>query len=787
MKYFTLLKANIKRQKGSFIGVFILIFIITVSLCAVLTIWRNSSTYEEEQINRLGFGDVTSWLYGKREEADALLTQIESIDEVEKVGVQDILFVDYKVNERDTTAGGTGFALQYSDTEYEYNIYKDALTGIEENPKPLQRGEIYVPPCFTTLYDAKIGDMVEIEITGEEDVEIFTIKGYFEDPVSGSSMMGLKSMLINDEDWQRLLERFEEAGENAVTGGGYAFHIFKKNGKGTVSELQRKLNEETDLGRFNSFTYQKTTITGFMLILQNIFSGLFLVFVLVLLVVAMLVLSHSIVSSIEQDYADMGILKAVGFTKGMLQVVKIGQYVLPILLGMTLGITVSVPVVSAINRITVPATGLMIPAALPVSLMAASLSVILLILTGFIFFKTAKIDKITPIRAIRGGIEDVYFKSRLMLPVGKRALQLQLAIRQLISGKRQYISAGLVTVLLVFFLSLTARIDAWLGPDGDGLMETFNSVPYDMGVQIIDHEVKPEGITDLILEDTKIVDSYGFLITRTELNGMNYMTNICDRPEYYNMMEGRACLYDNEVVVTEFAATALGVKTGDSVQVTCEGKSLDFIISGIYQCANDMGDNFGMSKSGYERFAIEGETEYFTYYRLEETEKKDEIVERLLDVYGDRIYVDDNIWSGTDSILFAMNAIGMLMYVVTVIFIFVVIIMTGSKILYREQKDLGIYKSLGFSSESLRLTFSLRFTVVAFVGAILGCICSAVFTDKIIGYFLKFAGISRFASKLTLVQMVLPAFGVVVLFTLFAYIAAGKIRKVELRNLINMC
>ena len=787
MKYLTLLKANVKRQKGSFIGVFILIFIITVSLCAVLTIWRNSSTYEEEQINRLGFGDMTSWLYGKREEADALLTQIKSIDEVEKVGVQDIIFVNYKVNGWDTTAGGTGFALQYSDTEYEYYVYKDALTGIEENPEPPQSGEMYVPPCFTTLYEAKIGDMVEIEITGEEDVETFTIKGYFEDPVSGSSMMGLKSMLINDEDWQHLLKRFEEAGENAVTGGGYALHIFKKDGKGTVSGLQKKMNEETELGQVTNLTYQKTTLMGFMLILQNIFSGLFLVFVLVLFVVAMLVLSHSIVSSIEQDYADMGILKAVGYTKGMLQLVKILQYVLPILLGMLLGIMVSAPVVSVINRITVPATGLMIPATLPVPLIIASLSGILFILTGFIFFKTAKIDKITPVRAIRGGMEDVYFGSRLAMPIGKRGLKFKLAIRQLVSGKKQYISAGLVTVLLVFFLSLTARIDVWLGPDGDGLLETFNAVPYDMGVQIVDHEVNPEEITALILEDTKIEDSYGFLIARTELNGMNYMTNICEKPEYYNMMEGRACLYDNEVIVTEFVANALGVKTGDTVQVTCEGRSLGFIVSGIYQCANDMGDNFGISKSGYERFGIEEKTEYFTYYRLEEAEKKDEIVKRLLDIYGDRIYVDDNIWSGTDSILFATNAISMLMYAVTVIFIFVVIIMTGSKILYREQKDLGIYKSLGFSSESLRMTFSLRFTVVASMGAGLGCICSVVFTDKIIGYFLKIAGISRFTSELTLVQMVLPAFGVVTLFTVFAYAASEKIRKVEPRNLINMC
>lgn len=312
--------------------------------------------------------------------------------------------------------------------------------------------------------------------------------------------------------------------------------------------------------------------------------------------VAMLVLSHSIVSGIEQDYADMGILKAVGFTKGMLQVIKILQYVVPILLGTGLGIPASIPVTLVINHITVPATGLMIPTALPVPVVAAALFLIFLILTGFICFKTSRIDKITPIRAIRGGMDDIYSKSRFTLPVSKKAFHLTLAFRQLVSGKKQYISAVFVTMLLVFFLSLTARIDAWFGQNGEGMLRSFNAVPYDMGVGIVDEKIRKEEIETMILEETEIEDSYEFLILRAELNGMNYLMNICERPEYYNMLEGRACLYDNEVVMTEFVAGQLDVWTGDTVQIAYGGKVLDFIVSGIYQCANDMGDNFGISK-----------------------------------------------------------------------------------------------------------------------------------------------------------------------------------------------
>lgn len=781
MKYMTLLKANIKRQKGSFIGVFILIFIITVLLCAVLTIWRNSSAYEEEQIDRIGYGDVTSWVVGGKEEIASLVTQIEGTKGVEKVETQEVLYVNYNVNGRDV-AGGRGLVVKYPDTKYDYYIYKENLMGMEETPEPLQQGEIYVAPCFTTLYDAGVGDKVEIEITGEENVEVFTIKGYFEDPVEGSSMMGLKTMLVNSQDMEYLTDRLDEAETNGESG--FAVHIFKKEEEeGTLLELLKKLNEETELGQFASFTYQKAAIMGFMLILQNIFSIFFLVFVLVLLVVAMLVLSHSIVSGIEQDYADMGILKAVGFTKGMLQVIKILQYVVPILLGTGLGIPASIPVTLVINHITVPATGLMIPTALPVPVVAAALFLIFLILTGFICFKTSRIDKITPIRAIRGGMDDIYFKSRFTLPVSKKAFHLTLAFRQLVSGKKQYISAVFVTMLLVFFLSLTARIDAWFGQNGEGMLRSFNAVPYDMGVGIMDEKIRKEEIETMILEETEIEDSYEFLILRAELNGMNYLMNICERPEYYNMLEGRACLYDNEVVMTEFVAGQLDVWTGDTVQIAYGGKVLDFIVSGIYQCANDMGDNFGISKTGYECFDTE-ETDFCTYYRLKEPEKKEQIVDRLTETYGEQIYMDNNVWSGTDSIVAVMGAIEILMYAVTIIFIFVVIIMTGSRILYREQSDLGIYKALGFSTRKLRTTFALRFTTVSFSGAVFGGIISAAFTDRIVGYFLKMGGISSFSSKLNWLQMVLPGMGVMLLFTLFAYASAGKIKKVDVKNLI---
>lgn len=766
-----------KRQKGSFIGILLLIFIITVSLCAVLTIWGNAHAYEEEQIDRIGYGDITAWVLDSSD-VEGLTEQILSVDAVEKVEKQPCVMVNYHVNGHD--AGGNGIITAYGTEQYDYYIYNESLTGKKEAPEPLKEGEVYVSPAFCSLYDAQIGDSFEVEITGDEDVACYTIRGFFEDPVAGSAMMGMKMVLMGREDMSRLAEQLEAAGASAAGAAANMLHIYKKTDSTLqAGEFQKMLNDETELAAGEGWVYQKSAITGFMLILQDVFSGFLMVFSGIMFVVAVIVIGYGISSSIEQDYVDMGILKALGFTKRDLQISQSIQYLSVVLGGMLLGIPVSKSAVGLINKMTVTATGLMLPEELSVKLCAAVLGMVLLLFAGFICGQTAKIGRITPIRAIRGGAGDVYFKSRFTAPVKKGGLGFWLALRQLVSGKKQYISACIVTALLVFFLSLTGRIGAWMGEDGKGLMDIFGMAPYDLGVRCQDEDTQQE-IHRLIAARAEITKEYETMMEKAALNGMDYIMNIISRPDYYNILDGRTCSYDNEVVVTDIVAKELDAAIGDTVEVIYQGRSAEFIISGIYQCANDMGANFGVSQEAFYRLGGGGQDQrFYTCYQFEDSSKETEIADMLRDVYGESVKLDENTWSGTESILLAMNALEILMYVVTIVFILVVVFMTGNKILYKEQRDLGIYKSLGFASGQLRIAFALRFAIVAVAGTVLGTAFSAWLTDSVVGAFLKFFGISRFASELNPCQMIAPGILVTFLFFIFAYLAAGKIKKVE--------
>ena len=117
------------------------------------------------------------------------------------------------------------------------------------------------------------------------------------------------------------------------------------------------------------------------------------------------------------------------------------------------------------------------------------------------------------------------------------------------------------------------------------------------------------------------------------------------------------------------------------------------------------------------------------------------------------------------------------MYAMVILFVLVVTLLTAGKLLRAEQKDLSIYRTMGFSAGRLRRSFSLRFGVIALLGSILGTILSAFLTDPLVAVLMRMEGISNFSSQPGIFTIVLPGIVVIVLFFLFAYLAAGRIGK----------
>lgn len=775
MENIIICRAGIRRHKASLFGISVLLFLVSLSLSAVLTVYLGGGRHIEQEMQRAGFGNLTAWV-SNVPDLEALANSIEAQEGIERTEVQEVIFSDYEANGLESDSEGQ--LIPWNPGTETYHFFRDGLNGYRHVPKEIVSGTVYVSPSMVSVMDLKMGDTITFFVARSKMTKSYTVAGYYEDPFMGSSMIGMKGFLISEADYLEIQKVIEETGMDSLARNGAMIHIFTNNGL-NVTEINQILNENTPISQYTEFLHSAEAIRGFMGILQNAFCGLLAAFVMVLLAAAMAVLGHSISSVIEQEYKNLGILKTIGFTANRLIRLQLVQYTTAMCIGILSGILAAFPAVRMVGNMTLTTTGVLLPAELPILPCVAAFAVILLLLVGFTVVKLRIISFVTPMRAIRGEMAGLKWRPKSGFSLKAGGLSLRLAVRQLQTGKKRYISACLIAALLVFFASLTGRTNAWLGPEGKGMMDAFNPADLDIGVQALG-ELEPEVMENMVRSYTDITDSYLLAMPSVSVNGTNFTANVITEPERFHISQGETSRREDEVVLTETAASDLGVSVGDTVTIRGDMGSGSFTVSGIYHCANDMGANIGMNREGYLNIGQDDPKLWCHHYFLADPSQKAAITENLQSAFGGDVHVHENSWPGLFGIISAMHGLLAFMYGMIAVFVLIVTIMTGSKILTAEQKDMGIYKALGCSSRMLRLTFCLRFGIVAVIGAAVGTVLASVFTDPLVSAVMRLAGISNFASHPDIFTMVLPGFIVILLFLGFSYLAAGRMKKSDI-------
>lgn len=785
-----IIRAGMKRHKGSLFGIAILMFLTALSLTAVLMIAFVGNSYIREEMERAGFGDLTAWT-ADVPDMEFLLESIRGQEGVEAAEVQRLIFSEYEANGVESDSEGQMIPWVSSEngisTRSRYRFFENSLSGYAKAPEEIGEQEVFVSPSMKSMMDLEPGDTITFPIArGGQNISL-TVTGYYEDPFIGSSMIGMKGFLISEKTYEEILSVIEESGMDALARDGSMIHMETAEGI-TVSEMNRVLTTNTPLSMYTEFIHSGETIAGFMMILQNAFSALFAAFAVVLLGAALAVMGHSISGLVEQEWKNFGILKTIGFTGKQLAGQVMMQYMTAVGSGVVLGMLLAIPVTGRISRMMVTTTGVLLPIHFPILSCMGVLAVLLLLSAGFCFLRLGRLGRISPMAAIRreNGEQDNRGKHMGCNPripaIRARGLTFHLALRQVLTGRRRYVSACLVAAMLVFFASLAGRINGWLGTDGKGMMDAFNPADLDLGVQVLG-KLPAQEMEQMVLSYTDITDSYMLAMPSVSVNGTNYTANVITEPERFHISAGQTCMGADEVVLTEVLAADLGVGTGDTVTIRGNKGSREFRVSGIYHCANDMGANLGMSREGYLSIGEDDSRLWCYHYFLSDPSRKQALTEELEQTYGGDVHVHENSWPGLFGIISAMHVLIIFLYGVSAVFICIVTGMAGARILDTEQKDIGIYKSIGCSVEMLRLSFALRFGLVSAVGAVIGTLAAVCFTDVIVSSVMRLAGISNFASGNTPGSILFPGLAVTFLFLGFAWLLAGRIRKEDMNVL----
>ena len=784
MELLLLMKANFRKKKAIFISIIILTFIVSISFISMINVNKNISNRANEALNDFNIGDLNV-IINDLNTSDELINSVNNMDIVEKVDV--IISVAGGININGTVERSNVFFTEYAPDKHPFKVYDDSLNKFVKDPLPLEEGEIYVPISFVDLYECEIGD--KITLSFNEESKTFSIKAFIEEPLMGTSSIGIKMVFINNYDFNNLYKKryidsddSSISDENVLIGWNIVCIDKDKGNDMSMGQFKKEVNNSTQIIDLAFSSLSKEQSINYTSMFVNLISGIMYVLIIILFIATLIVMGHSITSTIEMDYVNLGILKSQGFTKRALRMYFLYQYFLAEGIGIILGIIGSLFFIPYLNKVFLSLTGLLASNKIAIFELIVFLIFIITISTIFIIIKTRKISKISPVCAISGGKEDFYFNSAINVNIEKRGLLSRIAFRQIISNKKQYFSATLIISILVFFMITVTALNNSI--DDESLIKMFGSIDSDLSIKYNSTDLVEE-VEEFLNKEIKVKESFGLVNRYFTIDGEEVLGQILEKPSYYeSIIDGRIPKYDNEIIVTEIVADYLGKNIGDTVEITYKDIKKDFLIVGIYQCVNDLGNIFGMNVEGIRSFEPEFQSPYREYI-LEDKSALEDIVKTLNKKFGDSIEAkartNDSI---IDIVKLGVKIINIIIYVISILFILVVAIMLCGRLFIYERKQLAIYKSIGFTIKNLRISFALRFLLISLLGSVLGIIFNMSINDFIMSTLLRFSGISNFKTEYTIITLLLPILIITVAFFIFSYIISRQIKNVNINELI---
>ncbi len=774
MRFHTVFYGNLRRRKKTLIVIALLCTVVCAAVGTAYILMTNSQEYLQGETERLESGDIIYWLSGAQD-YNALVDEVSQSDLAERAEIQPLIFSGYSLN--GTHSDNEGQLIPYQRDRYSYRFIKYEMNGCSESVS-IGENEIYVSPALVSGFDAKLGDTITFELSRTNDRAEYIIAGFYEDPIMGSSMIDMKGFLISEKAYEKLTERIEDIPKlNVLAKNGAMLHLFANDDNLSSDELGRTLRQQTNIGRYTEFMHTKETLSGFMLLLANVLSGFMFGFAAVLLIICIVIVTHTISFTIGQEKTDIGILKAMGCTGGFIKGVYLCEYGLAAAGGLAFGLLLSFPTAKFISAKAVTSLGIIVPANPSVVFIAVFSLIWLAVMAVIIILPCRGLDKITPVNAILD-------RNDSRVKAAKKALDLKrltpsLAVRELMSGKMHYIAVYIIAAFLTAFGGIVLDMNGWLGKNGEGLMDAFSAADHDIGFQP-KTAVDMQEVESIIQGYDSISEIYGLAMQSAAINGSDCTANIIDNVDKFHIISGRKPSNPNEIVITKSFSESLDIAIGDNVTVDSKGNNAVFHISGIYQCANEMGANIGMGEQGYQRLADTDGYIWCYHYILKDGSRNEKILKTLQERFKLQADIHTNSWSGLSGIVGTMHLLTAFMYAAAAVFILAAVGLQGGKMLAREQKDMAILKSLGMTASRLRLGFTVRISMAAMIGSAIGAVICIISADTLISGIMESFGIGEFISENGVMFAILSALSVCLLFGLFAYSYSRRIKTIPI-------
>lgn len=640
---------------------------------------------------------------------------------------------------------------------------------------------VYLPMLYKTD-EIKVGKTVEISI-GSHTVN-YTVCGFFNSVMMGSHNCVITQIILTEDKYEELAEL------------NYAPKATLCSVR--LNSVSDNMNFEADLKAAVSKAFPNVIMTSncydivsqSRYISQGITSSLMCVMAFLVLLIALVVIISNIINYIQVNIKNLGALKAVGYTSRQLVCSLILQFLGLTLLTAIVGAALSYAIFPAINTMMIAQTGipyairfLPLPILISVVILCAAVAVAVLL-------ATLKMRKIEPIVALRSGVQTHNFKRNFVpLERTKAPVNLALALKTTLSGVKHNITmciTMLVLSLIVVFSGLmTENVIVDMKPFLNLIVgETADSC---INVQT---EVE-EDFVSALQADGRVEKVYLYnSLNVSHAGGAELMATICDDFAKVNnqsvIYKGRFPKYDNEIAIAGKYAKEKGFKVGGEIDITANGKTEKYLISGLTQITNNLGRDCLLTRAGYERL---GELSNISYYiNLKSGTDIDafnaEIKTRFEGYVNTTINVDTTIQGAASVYVSLMTIIVIAILALSAIIIAFVLYLLVRTMLNNKKRDYGILKSLGFTTKQLVLQTALSFMPAVIISTVVGVIISCIAINPLMSLFLSSMGIMKCTFEVPLLFSSLAGIGLIMLSFGIACLLSLKVRKIAPRSLL---
>lgn len=782
MKYFMIAFQSLKKKKSDAVALFFLILFATVMMYVGISIFSNLGNVLDATNERNNGADV--WLGSSCPEVERIedtILNFEGVEALERGEVQYAASAKYwQEGDAKEDAEEMGFLMESLEEERTISVPEIVDRGVQK-----KENSVVLPYYMHVAMGYETGDSIYLEVG--EQVYQCEVYGFIEDV-----LFATPTNISVYQVWlaEGVYERMQSASGNAAL----QYTIYKVQladeyaSDDIESELYTTIEKEVEgFAQYDNLTLNYDTMRSGDMITASILTAILIVFALVIVLVTIVIICFSIQNSLERNMTNTGILEASGYTAGQLIASTLIEMGSVTAFGIFVGLALSPVMADVIGMVVVSSIG--VRWALGFDFASAGITIITILLFVLLasYIVARRFRKISILDALRGGVKTHNFR-RNHIPLDTTFLptHVALGVKGILNQKKKSIAVLVITIVLAFacnagfflYQNMVLSMDNLLMLVGIEQASAQASIPQEQDI----YEV---GTAVAALDGVTQVNYYATNTISIAYNGVsvNEQTDCWEDTERLvtnTLVEGRQARYDNEIVLSSPICESLGAEVGDTVTVTSNEQSGEYLIVGMTQHISYLGRKAVMTFEGIQRINQAVTPNILMVYKDEDVTFA-ELKRAFHDLYPDCEIVDaEKVINATcSSISVAMAALCVLFNVCTILVMISIMFLMIRMKLTQENVRMGVDKALGFTTIQLITRVVMNYLPVVFVGTILGGALSYVSFNSLVSLCLSFCGIKSCNMDKGMEYMVLTVIIINVTAFLASIITSARIRKIE--------